>query len=127
MNICLYHRNAQLYHYTQALPNLRNKFHELSNDSLLQSLQTSFGAHPASYSMRAKVKNDWSSISTPSYTFQSTYRHNFTRCLKNTVFIKVFRKIKICHQSRQLQKPSVESFSFGTNVTDDASKEKFVL
>lgn len=62
----------------------------------------------------AKVKNDWSYISTPPYAFQNMYRHNFTLSLKNTVLIEVFHKIKICHQSRQLQKQSKESFSFGS-------------
>lgn len=59
----------------------------------------------------AKVKNDWSYISTPPYAFQNMHRHNFTLY---TVLIEVFHKIKICHQSRQLQKQSMESFSFGS-------------
>jgi hypothetical protein len=33
--------------------------------------------------------------------------------LLRTVLIAVFCKTKTCHQSRQLQKPSVESFRFG--------------
>ena len=51
------------------------------------------------------------------------YRHNFTFSLKNTVLIEVFHKIKIYHQSRQLQKQS----ALGINVIDGTSIEKFVL